>query len=88
VDIPPTTCIWFFWLLDSTEGIRVARATRNTGFIVALQTYVLHFGSAYGPAVACGGSDPRVGMKGKRLLRNDPLVFQACELGLPCKVEF
>jgi hypothetical protein len=40
------------------------------------------------PAVACGGSDPRVGMKGKRLLRNDPLVFQACELGLPCKVEF
>jgi hypothetical protein len=26
-------------------------------------------------------------MKGKRLLRNDPLVFQACELGLPCKVE-
>jgi hypothetical protein len=27
-------------------------------------------------------------MKGKRLLRNDPLVFQACELGLPCKVEF
>jgi hypothetical protein len=36
-------------------GIRVARATRNTGFVVALQTYVLHFGSAYGPAVACGG---------------------------------
>jgi hypothetical protein len=34
------------------------------------------------PAVACGGSDPRVGMKGKRLLRNDPLVFQACVLGL------
>jgi hypothetical protein len=26
-------------------------------------------------------------MKGKRLLWNDPLVFQACELGLPCKVE-
>jgi hypothetical protein len=38
------------------------------------------------PAVACGGSDPRVGMKGKRLLRNDPLVFQACVLGLPCMV--
>jgi hypothetical protein len=87
VDIPPTTCIWFFWLLDSTEEIRVARATRNTGFVVALQTYVLHFGSAYVPAVACGGSDPRVGMKGKRLLRNDPLVFQACELGLPRKVK-
>jgi hypothetical protein len=68
-------------------GIRVARATRSTSFVVALQMYVLHFGSAYGPAVACGGSDPRVRMKGKRLLRNDPLVFQVCELGLPCKVE-
>jgi hypothetical protein len=45
--------------------------------------YVLHFGSAYDPAVACGGPDPRVGMKGKRLLRNNPLVFQACMLGLP-----
>jgi hypothetical protein len=45
--------------------------------------YVLHFGSAYDPAVACGGPDPRVRMKGKRLLRNDPLVFQACVLGLP-----
>jgi hypothetical protein len=55
VDIPPTTCIWFFWLLGSTGEIRVARATRNTGLVVALQTYVLHFGSAYVPAVACGG---------------------------------
>jgi hypothetical protein len=62
-------------------------ATRSTGFVVALQMYVLHFGSAYSPAVACGGSDPRVGMKGKRLLRNNPLVFQACVLGLPCKAE-
>jgi hypothetical protein len=26
---------------------------------------------AYDPTVACGGTDPRVGMKGKRLLRND-----------------
>jgi hypothetical protein len=25
------------------------------GFVVALQTYVLHNWSAYGPAVACGG---------------------------------
>jgi hypothetical protein len=55
VDIPPTTCIWFFGYLIRCVGIRVARATRNTGFVVALQTYVLHFGSAYGPAVACGG---------------------------------
>jgi hypothetical protein len=33
--------------------------------------------------VAC----PRVGMKGKRLLWNDLWMFQACVLGLPCKVE-
>jgi hypothetical protein len=61
-------------------------ATRSTGFVVALQMYVLHFGSAYGRTVACSGSDPRVGMKGKRLLRNDTLVFQACVLGLPLQV--
>jgi hypothetical protein len=83
VDIPPTTCIWFFWLLGSTCRNTCCWATWSTGFVVALQAYVLHFGSAYSPAVACGGSDPRVGMKGKRLLRNDPLVFQACVLGLP-----
>jgi hypothetical protein len=87
VDIPPTTRFASSGYLCSTEEIRVARATRNTGFVVALQTYVLHEWCAYVPAVACGGSDPRVGMKGKRLLRNDPVVFQACELGLPCKVE-
>jgi hypothetical protein len=57
------------------------------GRVVALQTYVLHIGCAYGPAVACGGSDPRVGIKGKRLLRNNLWMFQACELGLPCKAE-
>jgi hypothetical protein len=27
--------------------------------------------------------DPRVGMKGKRLLWNNHWMFQACELGLP-----
>jgi hypothetical protein len=68
-------------------GIRVARATRSTDFVGALQTYVLHFGSAYGPTVACGDSDPRVGIKDKRLLRNDPLAFQVCELDYPSKVE-
>jgi hypothetical protein len=56
------------------------KGNQEYGHVVTLQAYVLHFGSAYGLAVACGGSDPRVGMKGKRLLQNDPLVFQACEL--------
>jgi hypothetical protein len=88
VDIPPTTRLASSGYLVRRVGIRVARATRNTGFVVVLQTYVLHFGSAYGPAVACGGSDPRVGMKGKRLLRNNRWMFQARELGLPCKVKF
>jgi hypothetical protein len=44
---------------------------------------VFHIGCAYGPTVACGGPDPRVGMKGKRLLWDDHWMFQACELGLP-----
>jgi hypothetical protein len=48
----------------------------------------VHIGCAYGLAVACGGPDPRLGMKGKRLLRNDLWMFQACVLGLPCKVKF
>jgi hypothetical protein len=51
--------------------------------VVMLQTYVLHIGCGYGSTVACGGPDPRVGMKGKRLLRNEHWMFQACELGLP-----
>jgi hypothetical protein len=63
-------------------------ADRNTGFVVALQTYVLHNWCAYSPTVACGGPAPRSGMKGKWLLRNILWMFQACVLGLPCKVEF
>jgi hypothetical protein len=50
------------------------------------KAYVLHNWCAYGPTVTCGGPVPRVGMKGKRLLRNYRWIFQACELGLPCKV--
>jgi hypothetical protein len=55
VDIPPTTRLASFGYLCSIGEIRVARATKNTGFVVTLQTYVLHFESAYVPAVACGG---------------------------------
>jgi hypothetical protein len=54
--------------------------------VVTLQTYILHNWCAYGPIVACGGPVPRVGMKGKRLLRDYRWMFQACELGLRCKV--
>jgi hypothetical protein len=61
----------------------VLQGNQEYGRVVALQTYVLHIGCAYGPAVACGGSDPQVGMKDKRLLWNNLGIFQACELGLP-----
>jgi hypothetical protein len=71
--------------------IQVGSATREYilhsgqeyGHVVALQTYVLHIGCAYGRTVACGGPDPRVRMKDKRLLWNNHWMFQACELGLP-----
>jgi hypothetical protein len=81
VDIPPPLVIWFFTRTDVREYILHSR--QEYDHVVALQTYVLHIGCAYGPTVACGGIDPRVGMKGKRLLRNDRWMFQACELGLP-----
>jgi hypothetical protein len=72
VDIPPTICIWF---LVRRVGIRVAGqpgvwlCSRATGIRPA------HIGCAYGPAVACGGSNPRVGMKGKQLLWNNRWMF-------------
>jgi hypothetical protein len=61
----------------------VPRSGQGYGYVVALQTYVLHNWCAYGPTVACGGPVPQPRMKGKQLLRNDLWMFQACELGLP-----
>jgi hypothetical protein len=82
VDIPPTTRnLVFCTRIDVREY--VPHRGQEYGHIVALQTYILHIGCAYGPTVACGGTDPRVGMKGKRLFRNDHWMFQVCELGLP-----
>jgi hypothetical protein len=83
VDIPPTTRIWLFPVTRFDMWEYVLKGNQEHGHVVALQTYILHIGCAYGPAVACGGSDPRVRMKGKRLLRNNRWMFQACELGLP-----
>jgi hypothetical protein len=77
----PPLVFWFFTRTDVWEYI--PRSGQEYGHIVALQTYVLHIGCAYGPTVACGGPDPRVEMKDKRLLRNNHWMFQACELGLP-----
>jgi hypothetical protein len=77
----PPLVIWFFTRTDVREY--VPHSGQEYGHVVALQTYVLHIGCTYGPTVACGGPDPRVGMKGKRLLWNDHWMFQVCELGLP-----
>jgi hypothetical protein len=63
------------------------QGNQEYGHVVALQAYVLHIGCAYGPVVACGGFDPQFGMKGKQLLQNNRLMFQVCELGVPCKAE-
>jgi hypothetical protein len=62
----PPLVIWFFICTDVWEY--VPRSGQEYGHVVALPTYVLHIGCAYGPTVACGGPVPPVGMKGKRLL--------------------
>jgi hypothetical protein len=87
VDIPPTTRILVFPVTRSDVWEYVLPGNQEYSCVVALQAYVLHIGCAYGRTVACGGSDPRVRMKGKRLLWNYRWMFQACELGLPCKAE-
>jgi hypothetical protein len=71
VDIPPTTHILVFPVTRFDVWEYVLQGNQEYGRVVALQTYVLHIRCAYGPAVACGGSDPRVRMKGKRLLRDN-----------------
>jgi hypothetical protein len=82
VDIPPTTSNLVFRTRTDVREY-VPHSGHEYGHVVALETYVLHIGCAYCPTVACGSPDPRVRMKGKRLLRNDHWMFQACELGLP-----
>jgi hypothetical protein len=75
----PSLVIWFFSRTDVRECVPCYG--QEYGHIVALQAYILHNWCAYGPTVACGGPVPRPGMKGKWLLGNDLLVFQACEFG-------
>jgi hypothetical protein len=65
-----------------TVGVRFTQLTGVRSCSHVTRVHPAHL-CAYGPTVACGGTDPRVGMKGKWLLRNDYWMFQACELGLP-----
>jgi hypothetical protein len=81
VDIPPTTRNLVFHT-HRRAGIYSTQRTGVRSCSRATEVCPVHW-CAYGPTVACGGSDPRVGMKGKWLLRNDLWIFQACELGLP-----
>jgi hypothetical protein len=57
VDITPTTRNLVF-----RTRTNVRHSGQEYGHVVVLQAYVLHIGCAYGPIVACGGTDPRVGM--------------------------
>jgi hypothetical protein len=65
--LPPLVILVFRTCTDVWEY--VPHSGQEYGHVVALQTYVLHIGCAYGPTVACGGPDPRVRMKGKQLLQ-------------------
>jgi hypothetical protein len=71
VDIPPTTRNLVFPVTRFDVWEYMFLGNQEYGHVVTLQAYVLHIGCAYGPAVACGGSDPRVGMKAKWLLWNN-----------------
>jgi hypothetical protein len=82
VDIPPTTHNLVFHTRTNVREY-VPHSGQEYGHVVALQAYVLHIGCAYGSTFACGGTDPRVRMKGKWLLWNNRWMFQACVLDLP-----
>jgi hypothetical protein len=88
MDKPSTTrLIWFFSRTDLWEYVLHGR--QEYGFCSrATDVCPAHIGCAYGPASRLWWPVPQPGMKGKRLLRNDHWMFQACVLGLPCKVKF
>jgi hypothetical protein len=75
VDIAPTTHNLVFRTRTNVREY-IPHSGQKYGHVVTLQAYVLHIGCAYGPTVACGGTDPRVGMKSKWLLRNDHWMLQ------------
>jgi hypothetical protein len=69
VDIPPTTRILVFHT-HRRAGVRSAQRIGVRSCSRATDVHPAHW-CAHGPTVACGGPVPQVGMKGKRLLRND-----------------
>jgi hypothetical protein len=87
VDIPPTTRLlllvtWFDWGNTCCKGNQeYGFCSRATDVCPARVMCVCSCSRLWWTC-------PRVGMKGKRLLRSKCWMFQACELGLPCKVKF
>jgi hypothetical protein len=53
--LPPLVILVFRTRTDVREYVPHSR--QEYSHVVALQTYVLHIGCAYGPTVACGGPD-------------------------------
>jgi hypothetical protein len=84
VDIPHITRNLVFHT-HRCAGVRSAQRKGVRSCSRATDVCPAHW-CAYGTTFACGGPDPRVGMKSKRLLGNDRWMFQACELGLPLQV--
>jgi hypothetical protein len=87
VDIPPTTRLASSGYLCSMCGNTCCKGnqeyrfcSRATGVRPALWKCVWSCSRLWWTC-------PQVGMKGKRLLWNGRVAIQACELGLPCKVE-
>jgi hypothetical protein len=86
VDIPPTTRLASSSYLCSTSGNTCCKGNQEYGFCSRTTDVRPALWKCVWSCSRLWWTCPWVGMKGKRLLRNDPLVFQACELGLPCKV--
>jgi hypothetical protein len=84
VDSSPTTQLLIYVYTHNRMGIRVVEQPGLWSCSRATDICPAHWMCVWS-AVACGGIVPQQGMKSKRLLRNDLSVFQACELGLPCK---
>jgi hypothetical protein len=87
VDIPPTTHLASSGYLSSTNGNTCCKGNQEYGFCSRATDVRPALWKCVWPYSRLWWTCPRVGMKDKRLLRNNRWMFLACELGLPCKVE-
>jgi hypothetical protein len=88
VDIPPTTHLASSGYLCSTCGNTCCKGNQEYGFCSRATDVCPALWKCVWSCSRLWWTCPRVGMKGKWLLRNYRWMFQACELGLPCKVKF